>query len=76
LYLRKIIEKAIWATEEKAIIFLRSVTKRQVKPTKNIPSRLKKINQLVEFKLLKNTLNRIIPIPPNLRRIPAKIIDP
>lgn len=69
-------EKAIWATDEKAIIFLRSVKNKQVKPTKNIPNKLKKIKQFVAFKLVKKVLNRIRPIPPSLRRIPAKIIEP
>ena len=69
-------EKAIWAIEEKAIIFFKSVKNKQVTPTKNIPKRLIKINQLVDFKSLRNVVKRKIPIPPSFKRIPARIIEP
>jgi len=63
-------------TEEKAIIFFKSVKNKHVTPTNPIPTRLIKIIQLVDLNSLKNILNRNRPIPPNFKRIPARIIEP
>lgn len=70
------IEKAMCDTEEKAIIFLRSVVYKHVAPTKatlNKDTTIKvlrvKYEVIVEF-------SRRIPNPPSLSRMPAKIIDP
>jgi len=66
----------MWPTEEKAIIFFKSVKNKHVAPTINIPQRLTKINLLVDFTSVKNAANRNRPIPPSFNRIPARIIDP
>tara|TARA_B100000780_G_C21124007_1_gene455639 strand:- start:2728 stop:3000 length:273 start_codon:yes stop_codon:yes gene_type:complete len=74
--MRKIIVKAIWDTEEKAIIFFRSVVYKQVAPTR---ARLSKDTMIKILRVVYEVIvefNRRIPMPPNLSKMPAKIIDP
>lgn len=74
--IRKMIEKAIWDTEEKAIIFLRSVVYKQVAPTNATLNRDAIINVLrVKYEVIAE-LRRKTPNPPNLSKMPAKIIEP
>jgi hypothetical protein len=66
----------ICATEEKAIIFFISVVCKQVNPIKEaLPIATIQINLDSSAELIKG-VRRTIPKPPNLRRMPAKIIDP
>ena len=74
--LKNITEKAMWPTEEKAITFFKSVRNKHVAPTNIIPTNLTKMNKLVDLNSLKNNLKRNKPIPPNFKRIPARIIEP
>lgn len=68
--------KAIWDTDENAIIFFRSVVYRQVAPTKATLSRdTPTIVLRFEYEVILE-LNRRIPSPPSLSKIPAKIIEP
>ena len=74
--IRKIIEKAICDTEEKAIIFLRSVVYKKVAPTKATLNKEITIKVLrVKYEVIVE-FSRKIPNPPNLSKMPAKIIDP
>ena len=69
-------ENPIWETEEKAMIFFKSVTKRHVPATSAIPNNLTTKTQSTNGEAWRNFENRSMPIPPSLNRTPARIIDP
>jgi len=66
----------IWETEEKAITDFKSVIFRQVAPTITLPINLIEIHTILKYIPWIIFMSRIIPIPPNFSKIPARIIDP
>jgi len=68
--------KAMWTTEEYAIITLRSLNLTQTALSRPPPT--SEIINTFDNTLTgaKNILIRIIPYPPNLRRTPARIMEP
>lgn len=67
---------AIWTTEDSAIITLRSIFVKQTTLTARLPKILNDTNISTTFNSLIRGINRINPIPPSFRRIPANSIDP
>jgi hypothetical protein len=68
----------IWATDEYATKDFKSICRKQIKLTKNPPTKLKTIQKIFNFiEILIITENtRINPYPPNFNNTPAKIIEP
>ena len=74
--IRNTIVKAIWDTEEKAIIFFKSVVYIQIAPIKAKPNKDTIIKVLKTLLAVITELSHKIPKPPNFNKIPAKIIEP
>lgn len=68
--------KAIWTTEEYAIITFKSLTPQQTIARRPPPKSESTININTGLITLNMYPSRIRPYPPNFKRIPARTIDP